>query len=236
LTQAPTKRHIPGFASYFWMLPTEGIFATVRLGQHPTARIAMEKYLKAYLTGIGEHVVLSDNDTVLGYRADEESPLREKVHPRVRSSLAQDQEQADFLRENRERIRHVINRQELQVTTRVNENLARQLLVLAGVMEAKHLAATVPLRYDIAYTPSKGELEEMMSSAHEQDAGREGVGFMLEGDDRIYWLRDVHLRLKLDIGIASPASGVYPARSLLKQLNKQQEHVIGRAKPRAIRK
>lgn len=80
------RNRIPGYATYFWIMPAERRVATIRLKHLSHGMVNFTKYISSFLKYINpDHVVLGapddDEIVVVGYRPDHAQPRADGIRP-----------------------------------------------------------------------------------------------------------------------------------------------------------
>ena len=58
---------IPGFPSYFWFLPSEGLFATIKFDHSVQGKNNLDLFLNGYLANKSPYRVVDSDDLVIGF-------------------------------------------------------------------------------------------------------------------------------------------------------------------------
>lgn len=218
-----------GFPTYFWIIPSHRLLATLRVGRLPGGKWQMEKYMRAFLSRFaGSYVVydesVEDEVRVAGYRGERNAVTRSDLHARFGAVPIPNPTVIDYLRQRLDSIEGIVGETELRATANVQGNVLRGLLETMGIMEPRDLAQAVQVRYDVSYRPSAEELNAMISAAAAGDST--GIGFRVDG--RIVWLRDAHFRMPLELTWSGdPLQG----SRLFNELKLRRDEIVNQLQP-----
>ncbi|AWV90180.1 hypothetical protein [Bradymonas sediminis] len=208
------RGNIPGYASYYWFIPSQNIFGIFRFGSrvkngHP----GLQKYLSEYLRKEAGFVQRAQNHqdevAIDGYRARPGDELRQGVTPRFESAPLRGFSQLKFLRENRARIFRVIRKSEVNWEVEVERAVwKRGLDFLVGrdgqeVQALSSEAAGRKYRLEFDLSPSEAEFEAMVENFEQGARGDfENLGFVLSGESaKTYWLSDALLKAEMELDL-----------------------------------
>jgi len=191
LTELPAGS-IPGYATYFWVIPSHNVLATIRFQHRLNGHKNLVKYMNEFVAKWTKYVVVTDDPEVdhkiIGYskgQGEEVQPL----HPLFRSSLKKKPGQLDFLRAQRVNIRKVIRKNKLSHKVQVDIALWQSLLQKLGLHTVTDNSQDVKVKYEIPFSPSSEELEGMISGWDSNHNSKwDDVGFELTGQQEVYWL------------------------------------------------
>lgn len=186
------KGTIPGYPTYFLFFPKDSLMSTLRIGNIPTGRMAMEKYIGSFLDSQTSYVLVAENDgeeEIVGYtNNDDNEPM--KVWPKFTLSPVRKPGHEEFLRENVGWIRKIIK------TSHINTSLQRDREVfqafrrfIVGLESTTTTYAEKRVHLEIDYEPTLKEFNEIVDNEHSATSKKwDDVGFSLTGDTNIYWL------------------------------------------------
>jgi hypothetical protein len=239
------KNSIPGYASYYWILPERDVFATISFPGRGSACRPFYRYIKGFLGRFfTAHVVHKQDEDVThdlaiqGYKVNDETGI-EAIRPSFAFSAAQNAKHVEMIRQRRAHIRKIAHREELIPKQAKKKNLIKSMLVGLGIEQPDIATLPYKIKYELTYTPTEEELEAMISSYKSAQGGAmtdedewEDVGFMFSEDDKTYWLsasRDQH---ELDLKITRDDDEVFNAKSLLTALEQSRARLLINLQPK----
>lgn len=236
LTDVPNGT-IPGYATYFWFIPEEEILATVQF-QHRIAngKPGLEEYLNTFLARHhSEHVSLVQNGEeeldLEGYQRHPGADIRD-LEARFRTSTIRPPGPVDHIRRNRLGIYKVIRKSKLDGETIANTSVSNHqaFLSMLGINQGKQPADPVRSRYEVNFTPTEGQLEEIIEN-WQQDRGDEAwddVGFKMSGDSKTYWLSHSISKFEEVLDVDRDNDEIVNSGSLLSELNDMEDDFLER--------
>ena len=227
------RDRIPGFATYFWVMPSEGRVAAIGLKHLSHGLINFANYFDGFLKFINpDHVVLGDagpnNELVVeGYRADPTAaPYQTGVRPTFNVRSIPKGGDIDFLQQNVTSISRVICKTVISTMEPGQRTWLQSMLDISRIAKAPPpniVDAPIRVEFPISLT-----LEELNGSitAWEDDISDSGVndlGFRMN-DGKQKWLRKSHARQNQRLNVEWVDDELVDLAALLGQL---QVHRLG---------
>lgn len=232
LTPIP-RGSIPGYVTYFWFVPSRDKLATVTARNPRNGRENLSQYLQEFVSkftsfvrahpgGPGEPDIVID-----GYSRDDSEPPANLI-PTFQTSQLKKRAEIDLVRENRERIIGIIRKNRLNPRVAPERKFWDSLLTDIGIFGKPIQVAPVKIKYEVPYTPSEAELEEILARWQERGvySGWEDVGFRFRGSSTIVWLNHAIAREKWILEVGLTESGVFEPASLLDTLEKAASRIL----------
>ena len=187
---------IPGYATYFWAMPNEGLIASIRFKHKSSGQEQMRKYLKRFMSVFMSYAVKSEdsegNFVVIGYTdADDGKP--KKAKPYFKTTAFVKPAQRSFLLENCHNIRKVVRKGRVTVTNGIHRSWWQSTIKFFHGSEdaASHVFVDKSFYVDLEYQPDRDELASMinMEEQEPEGAGWDDMGFvMMREPNKIHWL------------------------------------------------
>jgi hypothetical protein len=239
----PAANHIPGHATYFWVLPHHRKYACVQFSTVRNGRAEFDYYVKSFLSKYARFAVDDDgrpapsteteNEVIItGYR-DPDGPITvdgNRLTPRWKTARTRSDGPIERIRRNRHRIRRMIRKNHLFVTTPATRAALRSTFrFLLGVKrhEPQEVESeTYRTRLEVDFTPTGVELEEIIDDWR-KDEGESSdwndVGFVLEKEsNHIHWLSHASPKKSLELDIDPFVPELIDGRALLRALAGQR--------------
>ncbi|WP_186044243.1 hypothetical protein [Burkholderia gladioli] len=228
---------IPGFATYFWVMPGEEAIATVRIKHASNGIQNFQSYMQNFVTYFDpQHIVPEDGEeedeiTILGYRPTPKSDIVAEANPRFEVKSIINPGDTAFILENRDRIRRVICKTTLTNTVRADRTWwQRGLGVLNMGIGEKILSDKVNIKVDLPLSFTKGELEltiqEWQKHLAETKSAWDDLGFVFTGDQTPKWLSKSYARQNFDLDIQWIDDEQVDPTSLMMQLQRHRKAVL----------
>lgn len=227
------KGDIPGYPSYFWVLPGKDLYAAIipenSIG---TGNGNFRRYMESFLEKFSRCAVLGEDaeheHVVIGYASDRAKAV-EDVAPHFEISFCQSPGDIDFLRENASRVRKVIRCEKVLLGVTDDQEVVQTLLrFIPGFANAQPSAPTYKLKYELSCRLDHRELETIIQrSTGALVGGPTGdVGFQLDNDHRTYWLGRTIVKADRDWKAEVEGSIVTPS-SLFNCIRKERHTLLG---------
>jgi len=226
LTELPDGS-IPGYATYFWFIPSRNVFACLQFHHRMNGRRNLEKYLREFLAKATEHVV-RDNDEIVGYIKDINDTAR-KLYPQFNSLLHRNQAPINYIRAQRENIRKIIRKDELDLDIHRDRKWWQVMLGGLGVSKQNRTINTeVKFRFEVNHCPSQAELEDIIATWNNETLHTkwDDTGFQLEGESNIRWLSYSLARKEIELDVLRDNEEVVNSESLLEKLLEQRDSLL----------
>lgn len=188
---------IPGYATYFWVIPQRSVIASIRFVHNVSGQQGMRAYVERFLARESRYVVEGQNelgeDVVVGY-AEDGAHVHGVQYPKFRTLAFVKDGQKQYILDNVGRIKRVMRRGHLTVQNRVQRAQWDGLVsFFRGRRSDDHpVVADKSVFIEMEYQPTEAELREIFQREEENEDGRmwDDVGFKFQGEgSKEYWLR-----------------------------------------------
>lgn len=222
--------NIPGYPSYFWVLPDKNKIITIQIGGNNNGMENLKKYIFNFLLFHSPFCIREEcqksvdlysfdlNYEIQGYTPDSltASPDK-KVVPRFETYLYErGNKNIQYIRDNLFKVRKLCNKKELHHDVPYEASLLDRVYELVGLKEAPASSYTSRFRYEIDFEkPTEEqfnaiikEWENRFSSVVVNDW--DDIGFRLEGKDRVIWLNKSYASGVFNIAVKKESGMVLP--------------------------
>lgn len=237
-TNTIVPNSIPGYATYFWLLPQESLMASIRFQHRTTGLQAFQKYAERFLGAYSKHVVREMEDGVkkiTGYTIDGKGPATNSLQARFRVLANMKSSELDKLRESVDSIVRVLRRGHLQGTKAEDQTtFATFVQFVRGTGKKVAMLKPKHVSLELDYTPSLDELNGMIES-EEQDLGVsawDDLGFKLKGEAKIIWVRNSRARGKFLFDVDRLDAEMIDLQSLARALAADKRKILGLLQPK----
>lgn len=213
---------IPGYATYFWIIPDLNIYASIRFSNNRMiGKDNLEQYIKEFMAKFSEFVLLSDkpdedgNYEILGYENAGKDYF--DVRSDFKSYIYNKEGEIDFLTKNREKISKIIKKNKLQSKIQVDRTLWESFLDSLNLGSNKNYSISdVKVKFEVPFTPTQGEIEAIIKSWETDHQTKwDDVGFKLKGENKIYWLSHSVAKDEVHLDVVRDNNEIVEAKSLL---------------------
>lgn len=217
---------IPGYATYFYFVPSLSAVAAVRFQHMVFGHAGMRHYMSGFVRQFTRHVRWSDTLNadgtleILGYAASA-ADQPEDLIPYFKSEVMRQGGERDLLVQRARDVRKVIRKTELNNGRRPDLAIWQRLVRRVGMTVATEAPAAVRLEYEL---PARFEPAEMQALQDRWDADSadqgdwDDVGFVLQGEATPYWLSKSVARGAHELDVERDSDEVVNPQSLLEQL------------------
>jgi hypothetical protein len=225
---------IPGYATYFWAVPNEGLIASIRFKHKSNGQERMRKYLKRFMAIFTSYVVRGEdsegNITVIGYTNTEDGKPT-KAKPYFKTTPFVKPAQRSFLLENHHRIRKVVRKGHVTVTNGIHRSWWQNTIkFLHGSKEAASQTFVDKRFYvDLEYQPDRDELASMINAEEQEPegAGWDDMGFVMSGEPgKIHWLGRNNASGDFNLMIERIDDEAVNLKFLLHVLRQNKSHIL----------
>lgn len=199
---------IPGFATYFWFIPSKSVMATITFGNPRSGMNAFSYWLENFFRTESRYASFDANDQFSGYLGPDNS-IYNDLEPRFVKHLFRNPSKRQLILSNWQSIRGIVRRVNLSRGQIADKGLLDTLKNKVGITTNTEIDAhDVSLKYEFSYTPTEDEVNEMFTT-YETSASRsnwEDVGFIFSegntfGAAKTEWLSKSFAKIKLEIDI-----------------------------------
>lgn len=225
---------IPGYATYFWLIPSRRVFASIRFHHPQTAQKPFSAYLEKFLETHGRHVVVGEPNEesdypIVGYAEDaNDDPAH--YYPRFRTELVRNPGQKQFMLDNIDKITKVIRKEVLDLTHTDRLSFWQKMLRQAGLSAPPVLPIKPRISFELPFKPTAADINNLFQ---EWDDGGENkwddFGIKLTGDNEIHWVSHTLARKRFDLTIERDNAEIVNSQSLIDALLARKQHILALA-------
>jgi len=130
----------------------------------------------------------------------------------------------EYIKQNIGSIKKIIRKNELNPQIELDRTLWQKLLGSFNVQrEENNLTAGIKVKYEIPFTPSETEIENIINDWEEHHESKwDDVGFKFESDSQIKWLSHSVAKDEFEIDVTRDNDEIIKAQSLLDALTEQR--------------
>tara|TARA_R100000322_G_scaffold161001_1_gene122796 strand:- start:3174 stop:4223 length:1050 start_codon:yes stop_codon:yes gene_type:complete len=221
---------IPGYPTYFWFLPSLGVYATIQIDHGLNGNAGLNAFFKAAVKQCVKQVrweKLDDGSLhIAGYAIDSDEAQKGFVG-RFKSSLRRRPAQLDYLRENTHRIRKLHRKHQLSYEIPDDRGLFEKLMTNLGRGEPPAFEGKKKIVFELETQVSKTEFD-LLTRNFEQDtdAAFEDVGFTLKGESSPRWLSHSLARDSFEIEVSTDGGQLIDGTELLDRLEGRKAEIL----------
>lgn len=222
-----TEGYIPGYPSYFYIIPEEKIIFSVRpKDMSHSGKQGFEKYLKNYTTFFSKYCVFdTEKKAVIKYAIPsecEETDQKEKLIPRVRITPKRIKDDIEKLTERVGEIRKLIRSNKFTNTHQEDsENSIWDRIFGIFGLPASAMVEESDSTYKIEIPVSLGkeDLNHIIDDYYHSDSPDLRVGFKIKGEQSPIWLDGMYAKDEITLNVNKDKSGIINSRALIKNID-----------------
>lgn len=224
---------VPGFATYFWVLPKKGLLATVRFGSRPsTGQSGMVGYVGRFMSSYMSYCIQGVNfqgkPAVVGY-TDLGNGVPKKVRPAFKTNAFAKTGPRDLILANVDKIRKVVRRGHVTALNEVDRawwQSSMRFIRAAG--RPDYIAVRRSAYIELEYQPTLEELKAMIAAeeADPEVTGWDDMGFVLQGQTKTLWLSREQASGDFELDIDRTDAETINLEALLTELNAKQIQIL----------
>jgi hypothetical protein len=228
------ENSIPGYATYFWIVPEKNVVASIKFSDFTTGLKAMKDYISDFLSLESKYAIdavdAEGQPYIAGY-TDKPDKLPTAAKPKFQLQTFKKGGRRAYLLENHARIRKVLRVGRVTLENVLDRTTFQSLVRFLRGDPTQHQDVEVGVhtaRVELQYTPTRDELNAMIEADDVDDDGSrwEDLGFELAGEDSMIWLNRSRASdtfvLNLDIG----RGGVVNTAALAKSIADQRAEIL----------
>ena len=231
------KNNIPGFAAYYWFVPSQNVFAILRFGSRvKNGHQGLKKYLSEYLKNESSFRDLDtsgDEPVVVGYRPNKTAQSRADVEAKFSSSPWRKKVQFEKIKNEREKIFRIIRKGEVRLNDPITRGVWQKMLdVIVGgnSSDSADDLLTRRYRFEMDRRLSEKELKKILEEWGDGDVSdSENVGFVFEKEsEKIYWLSDALAKADIKLNLVRDNDEIVNYKSLEDEINIKRQDFLDR--------
>jgi hypothetical protein len=226
------KNSIPGYATYFWMVPARGVIASLRFKRLITGQAGMADYIGRFMSEFTKYAVWSkpnDPDVkVLGYTNLNDGKPK-KLRARFKLIAYPKPGNTEYLLEKWADIKKVVRRGRVSAIKPLDLSFMQNALKWLRSNNANTQALVNQTAYlELEYSPTKAELEAMIEGeASDPDSlGWDDMGFQLKGESSPRWISKEPAAGWFNLDIKRINEEAIDLASLMAALSGQQAEIL----------
>lgn len=224
------KGTIAGYPTYFIFFPNDSLLATMRIGNVPTGRKAMGKYIASFLETQSSYVFVEEDskgETIFSY-SNKPDGMPMKVWPKFVLFPVKKPGHEEFLREKISSIRKIVKTAHINTSlTRDRAMFQRLRRFIIGMPSSTITSSEKRIRLEMDYEPTLEEFEEIIEEENSTTSRKwDDVGFSLTGDPEIYWLGRSRASANVGIILHRDENNVVDIDALVVQVSKNMNEIM----------
>lgn len=225
---------IPGYATYFWIIPERNVIASVKFSDFTTGLKAMSGYVSDFLTLESTYAIDAidpDGQPYIAGYTNKGDGIATAAKPRFKLATYNKKGRRTFLLENHAKIKKVVRVGRVTLENVVDRTTFQSLVRFLRGDPTKHQNLETGVRsarVELQFTPTEDELKAMIEADDADDDGSrwEDLGFDLQGEVGTIWLNRSRASDTFALNVDVGASGVVKTQILAQTLNDQSDQIL----------
>lgn len=234
------KGSIPGFATYFWFIPSMDLVASIKFNHALTGQKAMQCYLYHFLKQSSSHVVAESVEkedgthevVIKGYKINPTDDVlpKKKHYPQFVAGLVRNPGKHEVIRQNSNIVSKIEKVVELDVSKPDEFSLWQKLLINMNISHPQTANTSTKIRYELSPNVDIDDIEGMIDDWNKHsDTNSCDYGFVFKGDPTTYWLSRSLARTKFHLNLERQDAEFVSSESLLSELVGKRELILREA-------
>lgn len=211
---------IPGFPSYFYIIPEKSILISVRFdGEHHTGQPSASKFINEYMAKCSSYVVYTESDDGVEIKAYARTlgGTPQNVHPSYKTAVAKVPGKVEWLRKNCASIRKLVRREQLNAIVAEEHSKLSWIWKWFGVTDPGIQSSKgVKFAFELDCKLTEDQFDTLVQFDTLEDDRNSGIGFRMAGDGgEVHWLSHCLVKQEIDIAVKRSDAGIASAKDLL---------------------
>ncbi|WP_222889425.1 hypothetical protein [Enterobacter sp. C2] len=218
---------IPGFPCYFWFIPEENAFASVKFDHSLQGKSNLDNYLNGYLANKSPYRVLDKHEKVIGFSIDgKNNPNAAKLNPKFYAvGMKYDEIQAELLN-NIHRITRILKREKITYLAPDDRTVIER--VFSGLLS--NTPASTQERtifHEMEFKPTETQLKTIIASynALNSTSPIRNVGFKYS-DGKSIWLSGANVTFETELNVRRRDNHIIAPDRLLSAIMKRRNEFL----------
>ena len=218
---------IPGFPSYFWFVPEENVFASIKFGHSIQGKSHLDSYLNGFLANKSPYRVLDHDDKVIGYSANgEPSTNSASTHSKFYAIGRKQEELETELLTNIHKIRKIVKRESLEYTVEDDRRTLER--VFSGLLgNTPTFIQPRSISHELQFEPSVQQLQQIINNYAQLNTASSirNVGFVYNNGKRIM-LSGVSVAFTAELNARREDNQIITPQALLSAITAQRQDLL----------
>lgn len=203
--QAIAEHHIPGYATYFYIMSNLEAYTTIQFNNPLNGNQKMLKYIESYMkyhSSFRRRKKTNSGQVIDCYVHSSNKALIARF-PKFSASLFNDMKSKPFLQHHIGEIRKIITKTLIDTKEEADLTFMQKVFSYIGIQPKSedHVYVNL-LKCEIDFHPSKSDLNSILDKwSSDPHDDREDIGFQLKNDPKVYWLSHHNVSFKIDLKV-----------------------------------
>lgn len=231
MTDLP-ENSIPGFATYFWILPDSELIACVRFQHSQNGSYQLSKLIKGFYENFSKYVVYKEDDsnqvkTKIGFQIEDD--FHENAHAKFMFDIIKQKGPIKFILNNHKEITKITKRDTIDFDYKNKKAYWQKIIRILG-LNGKEAFKTdnkdqvrIEIKSDITHVTEEN-LNEIINEWQNSNSDNQDYGFKIKGTD--YWLSKSFVKDDLYLDVKRHNTEMVDFTELLEELVKHKSNFL----------
>lgn len=218
---------IPGFPTYFWIMPDKNKFAAITFDYSQNGRQDLNRYLREFFGKLSGYVVSKVNDegvkVVEHYKDPKETEIYKVLFGRFNAKLVVNPGKVQYLLNNWQDIRKVYRHNEMSISEMIKLPKIATLGKWIGMNQVQQKTSPIKFKLEADMTfNSKAELQSVIDEWDkiENPTKWENLGFGMQGNTQTpIWLSESRAIDTFDCPLQRDSKQIFKSKELVQWLD-----------------
>lgn len=230
---------IPGFPSYFYIIPRHNIISSIRLHSTSTGLPNLREYLISYLEFFSKYVDIeyerTDGADVIypvGYEKGSRYFEANEMSIQFSTSEIRNPGKLEYMRRNVHKVSKVLRKMTLDLDHQIQARFLRKLLKHSGINRRAPQQPSnqkIKIKYELQDEISLNELNDMIEKWEDssQDRAFDDYGLVMRGEKgQPLWFSSSKASGELELNVVPINDAILDTESLLRALTDNEEQIL----------
>ncbi|WP_295755977.1 hypothetical protein [Undibacterium sp.] len=225
---------IPGYATYFWVLPDEKLLATLQFQHKVNGQKQMQNYIHSFMSHYMSYAVIDvdapDEYRVIGYTDPNDGKVKSNVRANFKTAAYVKTGPVEFILKCHASIKKVVRRGHVNINSVSDRKIWQSFIqFVRGNKNNAYQLINQSLYVELEYQPELDELKRMIEVEIKEIRAdvRDDIGFIMEGDaSKIHWISKAGAYGNVELEIDRVDEESIKLESLLSALNANKRKIM----------
>tara|TARA_R100000935_G_C2828195_1_gene163476 strand:+ start:307 stop:1323 length:1017 start_codon:yes stop_codon:yes gene_type:complete len=217
------NKAIPGFPSYFWIMPRKSIIASITFDHSVQGKANLERYLAGFMKHKSEYRVKDKDGKITNYTSDgQHDDSAPKHYQKLRITSVKSKDLEDNLLDNQQKIRKFIRKEKMDYTLKDSRDLMEKAFSRLTSNTPKLTQERISC-IEIPFQPTPAQIRSIIKNYEnlsDSDPIKD-VGFELKGGKRLM-LGGMFITEDIKFQIIRNSNTYLPSNTLLHEVLKNK--------------
>lgn len=218
---------VPGFPSYYWIIPGRNKFATIKFENSSPEKIGFENYINGFMRNKSKYVVRSPEGPV-GWALDAKDfkPENKSNMPYFKSSASINKSVEDDIIANCDSITRLVRYESIDY--KVPDTTGRIEKFFSNLLEnTPPLKRSATTRVEVGFCPTEAQVREIIRRYNSPAPGMSATNFGFKIGHNWIMLNGISVSDNVELNVSMESEKMLSAKSVLDALTQKKDAILG---------